>query len=182
MGSSPIGSTNERQWPRWMRHGTSNAVTRRFNSCLALQMINAVLAQRRERIDPNDEDAGWSPADGSIVFAREAQRIERRRPKPKGCGFEPHHALHLSVARAGLVQRKNACLTSKLCGFDSCTRHQFERLHPGIAQLAERVIDNREAVGSTPTPWTNLERASPSGKAPGFHPGIAWVRIPPPAP
>ena len=75
MGSSPTGSTNERQWPRWMRHGTSNAVTRRFKSCLALQMINAVLAQRRERIDPNDEDAGWSPADGSsvVVHAREAQ-------------------------------------------------------------------------------------------------------------
>ena len=64
--------------------------------------------------------------------------------------------------------------------FDSCTRHQFEYLFPGIAQLAERAIDNREVVGSTPTPWTTLQRASPSGKAPGFHPGIAWVRIPPP--
>ena len=53
---------------------------------------------------------------------------------------------------------------------------------PGIAQLAERAIDNREAVGSTPTPWTIFERASPSGKAPGFQPGTAWVRIPPPAP
>jgi hypothetical protein len=30
--------------------------------------------------------------------------------------------------------------------------------------LAERAIDNREVVGSTPTPWTNFERASPSGK------------------
>ena len=54
-------------------------------------MINAVLAQRRERIDPNDEDAGWSPADGSsvVVHAREAQRIERRRPKPKAVGSTP---------------------------------------------------------------------------------------------
>jgi hypothetical protein len=52
----------------------------------------------------------------------------------------------------------------------------------GIAQLAEHAIDNREVVGSTPTPWTILKRASPSGKAPGFHPGIAWVRFPPPAP
>ena len=58
MGSSPTGSTNERQWPRWIRHGTSNAVTRGFKSCLALQMIDAVLAQCRERIGPNDEDAG----------------------------------------------------------------------------------------------------------------------------
>ena len=58
MGSSPTGSTKLRQWPRRMRHGTSNAVTRRFESCLALQMINAVLAQCRERIGPNDEDAG----------------------------------------------------------------------------------------------------------------------------
>ena len=58
MGSSPTGSTNTRQWPRWMRHGTSNAVKRRFESCLALQMINAALAQRRERIGPNEEDAG----------------------------------------------------------------------------------------------------------------------------
>jgi hypothetical protein len=75
VGSSPTGSTNERQWPRWMRRGTSNAVTRRFESCLALQMINAVLAQCIERIGPNDEDAGWSPADGSsvVVHAREAQ-------------------------------------------------------------------------------------------------------------
>jgi hypothetical protein len=83
---------------------------------------------------------------------------------------------------AGLVQRKNACPTSKLRGFDSCTRHQFEHLYPGIAQLAERATDNREVVGSTPTPWTILKRASPSGKAPGFQPGSAWVRIPPPAP
>ena len=50
----PIG----RQWPRWIRHGTSNAVTRRFESCLALQIIDAALAQCRERIGPNDEDAG----------------------------------------------------------------------------------------------------------------------------
>jgi hypothetical protein len=76
-------------------------------------------------------------------------------------------------AIAGLVQRKNACLTSKLRGFDSCTRHQFERPYPGIAQLAEHAIDNREIVGSIPTPWTILERASPSGKAPGFQPGTA---------
>jgi hypothetical protein len=47
-----------RQWPRWMRHATSNAVTRRFDSCLALQLINAVLAQCREHIGPNDKDAG----------------------------------------------------------------------------------------------------------------------------
>ena len=58
MGSSPTGSTKMRQWPRWMRHGTSNAVIRGFESCLALQMINAVLAQCRELIGPNDEDAG----------------------------------------------------------------------------------------------------------------------------
>jgi hypothetical protein len=82
---------------------------------------------------------------------------------------------------AGLVQRQNACLTSKLRGFDSCTRHQSDFVSRE-AQLAERAIDNREAVGSTPTPWTILERASPSGKAPGFQPGSAWVRIPPPAP
>ena len=56
------------------------------------------------------------------------------------------------ATRAGLVQRKNACLTSKLRGFDSCTRHQFHC--PGIAQLAEHAIDNREIVGSSPTPWT----------------------------
>ena len=45
-------------------------------------------------------------------------------------------------------------------------------LDPGIAQLAERAIDNREVVGSTPTPWTILERASPSGKGtrlPSWH-------------
>ena len=29
-------------------------------------------------------------------------------------------------------------------------------MYPGIAQLAERAIDNREAVGSNPTPWTIL--------------------------
>ena len=75
MGSSPTGSTKGRQWPRWIRHGTSNAVTRRFESCLALQILDAVLAQCRERIGPNDGDAGWSPADGSnvAVLAREAQ-------------------------------------------------------------------------------------------------------------
>ena len=39
-----------------MRHGTSNAVIRRFKSCLALQIIDAVLAQCKERIGPNDED------------------------------------------------------------------------------------------------------------------------------
>jgi hypothetical protein len=105
------------------------------------------------------------------------KRIERRRPKPKVVGSRP-----ITRSMAGLVQRKNACLTSKLRGFDSCTRHQFEPTYPGIAQLAERVIDNREVVGSTPTPWTILKRASPNGKAPGFHPGISWVRIPPPAP
>ena len=60
--------------------------------------------------------------------------------------------------------------------------HPAPFLYPGIAQLAEHAIDNREIVGSSPTPWTILERASPSGKAPGFQPGIAWVRIPPPAP
>ena len=54
----PPAPPSLRQWPRWIRHGTSNAVTRRFESCLALQMINAVLAQCRERIGPNDEDAG----------------------------------------------------------------------------------------------------------------------------
>jgi hypothetical protein len=48
--------------------------------------------------------------------------------------------------------------------------------------MAEHAIDNREIVGSSPTPWTIFERASPSGKAPGFQPGTAWVRIPPPAP
>ena len=48
----------ERQWLSWMRHGTSNAVTRGFESCLALQIPCAVLAQSRERIGPNDEDAG----------------------------------------------------------------------------------------------------------------------------
>ena len=109
------------------------------------------------------------------------KRIERRRPKPKAVGSSPITRSSFAT-RAGLVQRKNACLTSKLRGFDSCTRHQFEFSYPGIAQLAERAIDNREVVGSTPTPWTTLERASPSGKAPGFQPGIAWVRIPPPAP
>ncbi len=41
-----------------MGHGTSNAVIRRFKSCLALQIIDAVLAQCKERIGPNDEDAG----------------------------------------------------------------------------------------------------------------------------
>jgi hypothetical protein len=54
----PPAPPKERQWPRWMRHGTSNAVIRGFESCLALQMLCAVLAQRRERIGPNDEDAG----------------------------------------------------------------------------------------------------------------------------
>jgi hypothetical protein len=105
------------------------------------------------------------------------KRIERRPPKPKVVGSSP-----ITRPMAGLVQRKNACPTSKLRGFDSCTRHQFEHLYPGIAQSAERAIDNREVVGSTPTPWTILERASPSGKAPGFQPGSGWVRIPPPAP
>lgn len=116
-------------------------------------------------------------APSCVVNAREAQRIERRFPKPKAVGSSP-----TTRAVAGLVQRKNACLTSKLRGFDSCTRHQFVRSYPGIAQLAEHAIDNREIVGSTPTPWTTFERASPSGKAPGFQPGISWVRIPPPAP
>ena len=60
--------------------------------------------------------------------------------------------------------------------------HPAPNFYPGIAQLAEHAIDNREIVGSTPTPWTIFERASPSGKAPGFQPGTAWVRIPPPAP
>ena len=91
------------------------------------------------------------------------KRIERRCPKPKAVGSSP-----ITRSMAGLVQRKNACLTSKLCGFDSCTRHQFEHLYPGIAQSAERAIDNREVVGSTPAPWTTLERALPSGKATGF--------------
>lgn len=89
-----------------------------------------------------------------VVSAREAQRMERRRPKPKAVDSIP-----ITHSMAGLVQRKNACLTSKLRGFDSCTRHQFEILYPGIAQLAEHAIDNREVVGSTPTPWTILTRA-----------------------
>jgi hypothetical protein len=108
------------------------------------------------------------------------KRIERRRPKPKAMGSSPITRSSFAP-RAGLVQRKNACLTSKLRGFDSCTRHQFD-LYPGIAQMAERAIDNREAMGSIPTPWTTLERVSPSGKAPGFQPGSTWVRFPPPAP
>src|SRR5579863_4051815 len=81
--------------------------------------------------------------------------IEHRRSKPKAVGSSP-----IARSIAGLAQRKNACLTSKLRGFDSCTRYHF--FHPGIAQLVERAIDNLEAVGSTPTPWTNFERASPS--------------------
>jgi hypothetical protein len=89
VGSSPTGFTRMRQWPRWMRHGTSNAVTRGFESCLALQIIDAVLAQCRERIGPNDEGVGWSPADGSKVYAREAQWIEHRFPKPKAVGSSP---------------------------------------------------------------------------------------------
>lgn len=116
-------------------------------------------------------------APGRVVNAREAQRIERRCPKPKAVGSSP-----TTRTIAGLVQRKNACPTSRLRGFDSCTRHQFKRSYPGIAQLAEHAIDNREVVGSIPTPWTIFERASPSGKAPGFQPGIAWVRVPPTAP
>lgn len=31
------------------------------------------------------------------------------------------------------------------------------KLYPGVAQLAEHAIDNREAVGSNPTPWTILQ-------------------------
>jgi hypothetical protein len=51
-----------------------------------------------------------------------------------------------------------------------------------VAQLAEHAIDDREIVGSIPTPSTIFEWASPTGKAPGFQPGTTWVRIPPPAP
>lgn len=54
----PPAPPSLRQWLRWMRHGTSNAVKRGFESRLALQMINAVLAQCREHIGPNDEDVG----------------------------------------------------------------------------------------------------------------------------
>jgi hypothetical protein len=54
----PPAPPTERQWPRWIRRGTSNAVIRGFESCLALQILYAVLAQCRERIGPNDEDAG----------------------------------------------------------------------------------------------------------------------------
>ena len=55
----------------------------------------------------------------------EAQRIERRRPKPKAVGSSPITRSSFAT-KSRLVQRKNACLTSKLRGFDSCTRHQFE--------------------------------------------------------
>ena len=34
-----------------------------------------------------------------------------------------------------------------------------------------KAVQHREIVDSTPTPWTIFERASPSGKAPGFQPG-----------
>jgi hypothetical protein len=82
------------------------------------------------------------------------KRIERRPPKPKVVGSSP-----ITRPMPRLVQRENACPTSKLRGFDSCTR-QVRTLYPGIAQLAERATENREVVGSTPTPWTILKRAS----------------------
>ena len=58
MGSSPTGSTNvapvaEMDEARYFYYRI-----RGFESCLALQVIQAVLAQCRERIGPNDEDAG----------------------------------------------------------------------------------------------------------------------------
>ena len=105
--------------------------------------------------------------------------IERRRPKPKAVGSIP-------ITRSSFATTGRVSSTEERLSYKQATRvrllHPAPVLYPGIAQLAERAIDNREAVGSTPTPWTNFKRASPSGKAPGFQPGIAWVRIPPPAP
>ena len=112
-----------------------------------------------------------------FVNAREAQWIEHRRPKPKAVGSSP---ITRSIGRVSS--------TVERLSYKQATRVRLlhpapiRTSYPGIAQLAEHAIDNREIVGSSPTPWTILERASPSGKAPGFQPGTAWVRIPPPAP
>ena len=107
--------------------------------------------------------------------------IERRRPKPKAVGSSP-------ITRSNYGTKSRVSSTVERLSYKQATRVRLlhpapiQTFCPGVTQLAERVIDNREGVGSTPTPWTNCERASPSGKAPGFHPGITWVRIPPPAP
>jgi hypothetical protein len=107
--------------------------------------------------------------------------IERRRPKPEAVGSSP-------TTRSIYEAKRRVSSTVERLSYKQATWVRLlhpapiQTLCPGIAQLAERAIDNREVVGSTPTPWTNFERASPSGKAPGFHPGISWVQIPPPAP
>src|SRR6266704_6073025 len=107
--------------------------------------------------------------------------IERRRPKPKVVGSSP-------ITRSSFATKGRVSSTEERLSYKQATRVRLLHpapvwiLYPGIAQLAERAIDNREVVGSTPTPWTILERASPSGKAPGFQPGSTWVRFPPPAP
>ena len=81
------------------------------------------------------------------------KRIERRRPKLKAVGSSP-------ITRTSFATKGRVSSTEERLSYKQAMRVRLLHpapvriLYPGIAWLAERAIDNREVVGSTPTPWT----------------------------
>jgi hypothetical protein len=65
------------------------------------------------------------------------------------------------ITRSNSVTKGRVSSTVERLSYKQATRvrllHPAPIDHPGIAQLAEHAIDNRETVGSIPTPWTNLQ-------------------------
>jgi hypothetical protein len=86
-------------------------------------MICAVLAQSTERVGPNDEDAGSTPADGSslLLLRVKLKRIERWRPKPKVVGSNP-------ITRPNYVMKGRVSSTEERLSYKQATRVRL--LHP----------------------------------------------------
>jgi hypothetical protein len=82
------------------------------------------------------------------------KRIERRRPKPKVVGSSP-------ITRSSFATKGRVSSTEERLSYKQATRVRLLHpapvriLYPGIAQLAERAIDNREAV------WVQLPLPGP---------------------
>jgi hypothetical protein len=87
-----------RRYGRTVMHSPFKRRPRRFNSCCRHQSSRRSTDEDTRLLSDECWFKSSREFQGVIRDAREAQRIERRLPKPKVCGFEPRHALHRRVS------------------------------------------------------------------------------------